>query len=97
MQINSQMTDVAHFSAKASLCLSAATPTAHLAAPVLAQHLGISRHDEVQSDGMGVGVLRKVGEAAALPLIVDVRFCTFHELLLFHVLLLGPLNTRMDQ
>lgn len=37
------MTDVAHFSAKASLCLSAATPTAHLAAPVLAHHLGISR------------------------------------------------------
>ncbi len=43
MQIKDQLTDVAHFSAKASLCLPAATPTAHLAAPVLAQHLGISR------------------------------------------------------
>jgi uncharacterized protein (UPF0303 family) len=52
-----------------------------------ARHLGISRHDEVQCDGMGARLLRKVGEAAALPLIVDVRFCTFHELLLFHVLL----------
>ncbi|CEG51603.1 hypothetical protein PXNS11_180041 [Stutzerimonas xanthomarina] len=62
-----------------------------------ARHLGISRHDEVQYHGMGAGVLRKVCEAAALPLIVDVRFCTFHELLLFHVLLLRPSNTRMDQ
>lgn len=47
------MTDAAKLSAKADLCLSAPSPAAVLAAPVLAKHLGISRQ----------AALRRIGSA----------------------------------
>lgn len=45
------MTDAANLSTKASLCLSATSPAAILAAPVLAKHLGISRQAALRRMG----------------------------------------------
>ncbi|MEY4871298.1 MAG: hypothetical protein RLZZ563_628 [Pseudomonadota bacterium] len=51
------MTDAANLSAKADLCLSAPSPAAVLAAPVLAKHLGISRQAALRRLGSAPCVL----------------------------------------
>jgi len=52
--------------------------------------LSIARDNEFKRNAMALGTFRQVGKATAVPLIIDVGYCTFHcSLLMIHILL-GP-------
>ena len=46
--------------------------------------LGVAGNDELEGDAVALFTLRQIGQSAAMPLIVDVGFCTFHGLLLVY-------------